>query len=115
MAGLLTVNTSSSSQIGVEIGRMDGETPDNIYNLYRGYFYWQPPLKMKAQGFISGDALFIAYDAPVFGEDKSIQYRVSAGRRFFNNRMETKLSGTFSQDPYVEKDVGGIVTLHIHY
>lgn len=115
MAGLLTVNTSSSSQIGVEIGRMDGETADNIYNLYRGYFYWQPPLKMKAQGFISGDALFIAYDAPVFGEDKSIQYRVSAGRRFFNNRMETKLSGTFSQDPYFEKDVGGIVTLHIHY
>jgi hypothetical protein len=115
IAGLLTVDTSSSSQIGVEIGRMDGETADNIYNMYRGYFYWQQPLKMKAQGFISGDALYIAYDAPVYGEDRSIQYSVSAGRHFFNNRMETKLSGIFSQDPYFENDVGGVVTLHVHY
>ncbi len=115
MAGLLTVNTSSSSQIGVEIGRMDGDSADNIYDLYRGYFYWQQPLKMKAKGFISGDALFIAYDAPVYGEDKSVQYSVSAGRHFFNNRMETKLSGIFSKDPYFDNDVGGVVTLHIHY
>lgn len=115
MAGLLTVNTSSDSQVGVEIGRMDGETADNVYYLYRGYFYWKPPLRIKTQGFISGDALYIAYDAPVYGEDKSIQYSLSAGRRFFNNRMETKLSGIFSQDPYFDSDVGGAVTLQIHY
>jgi hypothetical protein len=115
MAGLLTVNTSSGSQIGIEIGRMDGETADNLYDLYRGYFYWQQPLRIKTQGFISGDALYVAYDAPVYGEDKSIQYSLSAGRRFFDNRMETKLSGIFSQDPYFNSDVGGSVTLHIHY
>jgi hypothetical protein len=115
MAGLLSVNTHSGSQIGVEIGRMDGETSDNIYDLYRAYFYWQQPLKMKTQGFISGDALYIAYDAPVYGEDKSIQYSVSAGSQFFNNRMETKLSGIFSQDPYFDNDIGGVMTLHIHY
>lgn len=115
MAGLLAVNTSSGSQIGVEIGRMDGETADNIYDLYRGYFYWQRPLRIKTHGFISGDALYIAYDAPVYGEDKSIQYTLSAGHHFFNNRMETKLSGIFSQDPYFDNDVGGVMTLHIHY
>jgi hypothetical protein len=115
MAGLLTVNTSSGSQIGIEIGRMDGETADNLYDLYRGYFYWQQPLRIKTQGFISGDALYVAYDAPVYGEDKSIQYSLSAGRRFFDNRMETKLSGIFSQAPYFNSDVGGLVTLHIHY
>jgi hypothetical protein len=115
LAGLLTVNTSISSQVGVEIGRMDGETADNVYDLYRGYFYWQQPLKMKTQGFISGDALYIAYDAPVYGENKSVQYSLSAGRHFFNNRMETKLSGIFSQDPYFEHDLGGVVTLHIRY
>ncbi|MGD9007823.1 MAG: hypothetical protein PVG41_07870 [Desulfobacteraceae bacterium] len=115
MAGLLTVNTASGSQIGIEIGRMDGETADNLYDLYRGYFYWHQPLRIKTQGFISGDALYIAYDAPVYGEDKSIQYSLSAGRRFFDNRMETKLSGIFSQDPYFDSDVGGAVTLHIHY
>jgi hypothetical protein len=115
MAGLLTVNTSSGSQIGVEIGRMDGETADNIYNMYRGYFYWRQPLKIMTQGFISGDALYIAYDAPIYGEDKSIQYSMSAGRYFFNNRMETKLSGIFSQDPYFESDVGGVVTLNVYY
>lgn len=115
MAGLLTINTSRGSQIGVEIGRMDGETPDNIYDLYRGYFYWQQPLRIKSRGFISGDALYIAYDAPVYGADNSVQYTVSAGCHFFNNRMETKLSGIFSQDPYFDDDVGGVVTLHIHY
>jgi hypothetical protein len=115
MAGLLSVSTASGSQIGIEIGRMDGKTADNLYDLYRGYFYWQQPLRIKTQGFISGDALYIAYDAPVYGEDKSIQYSLSAGRRFFDNRMETKLSGIFSQDPYFDSDVGGVVTLHIHY
>jgi hypothetical protein len=115
MAGLLTVNTSSGSQIGIEVGRMDGETADNIYDLYRGYFYWQQPLRIKTKGFISGDALYIAYDASVYGEDKSIQYTLSAGSHFFKNRMATKLSGIFIQDPYLNSDVGGEVTLHIHY
>jgi hypothetical protein len=115
MAGLLTVNTSSGSQVGFEVGRMGGETGDNIYDLYRGFFYWQQPFKMKTQGFVSGDALYVAYDAPVFGEDKSVQYSLSAGSHFFNNRMETKLSGIFSQDPYFDSDVGGVVTLHINY
>lgn len=114
-AGLLALNTTNGSQVGVEIGRMDGETADNIYDLYRGYFYWQQPFKMKPKGFISGDALYIAYEAPVFGEDKSVQYSLSAGRHFFNDRLETKLSGIFSQDPYYDSDVGGVVTLHIHY
>jgi hypothetical protein len=115
MAGLLTVNTTRGSQIGVEVGRMDGQTSDNIYNLYRGFFYWQKPFRMESRGFISGDALYIAYEAPVYGEDKSIQYTLSAGRQFFNNKMETKLSGIFSQDPYFENDVGGVMTLQIHY
>ena len=115
MAGLLTLNTADGSQVGIEIGRMDGETIDNIYNLYRGFFYWQKPFKMAATGFISGDALYIAYDASVFGEDKSVQYSVSAGRKFLKDRLETKLSGIYSQDPYFDSDVGGLVTLQIQY
>ena len=115
MAGLLTVNTTRGNQIGVEVGRMEGETSTNIYNLYRGFFYWQKPFRMESRGFISGDALYIAYEAPVYGEDKSIQYTLSAGRQFFNNKMETKLSGIFSQDPYFKNDIGGVMTLQIHY
>ena len=115
VAGLLMLNTSNGSQIGVEVGRMDGETIDNIYDLYRGYFYWQQPFNLAAQGFISGDALYVAYEAPIFGEDKSVQYTLSAGRYFFDKKLETKLSGIYSQDPYINDDVGGVVTLQIHY
>lgn len=115
LAGLLSINFSDGSQIGAEVGRMDGETPENIYGLYRGYFFWQNPFSLATTGFISGDALYVAYDAPVFGQDSSAHYTVGAGRTFYKNRLETKLSVIYSQDPYFESDVGGVMTFQIKY
>ncbi len=115
MAGLLTLNFSRDSQIGAEVGRMDGKTPENTYGLYRGYFFWQNPFDLDKTGFISGDALYVAYDAPVHGKDSSIHYSLGAGRTFLDNRLAAKLSVNYSQDPHFESDIGGVVTLQIQY
>ena len=111
-AGLMTFDLSQAgSQIGAEIGRMDGETSENIYTLFRGFFYWQNPFNLSAAAFISGDALYVSYDAPVYGKDSSLYGSLGAGRTFLDDRLEIKLSITYSQDPYFDSDVGGLMTI----
>lgn len=115
MGGLLMLNTFGGSQIGAEVGSMDGETPDTLYNLYRVYVYWQNPLQVRVLEFISADALYVTYDTPIYDKDSSTQFSLGAGRKFFNDLMETKLSVIYSQDPYFEDDLSGVATMQINY
>lgn len=114
-AGLLTFNLLGGSQLGAEVGRMDGETSENIYMLYRGYFYWQNPLELSAAGFISGDIMYIAYDAPIYEVDNSFYGSLGGGHTFFDDRLKAKLSVTYSQDPYFDSDVGALMTIYIQF
>jgi hypothetical protein len=114
-AALLKMDLSAGSQLGIEGGRMDGETADNIYTLYRAYFYWVDPFGASAPAFISGDGIYQAYDAPVFGEDSAINLSLSAGFHLINDRLALKLTGLYSQDPYFEENVEGLVTLEYQY
>lgn len=113
-AGLLVIDTSGGHQAGLEAGRMEGDTPENIYALYRGYAYWQNPFK-AAGSFFSVDALYIAYDAPVYGEDDALHLTMSGGLGFLNDRLEARLSGIYSRDAYFEEDIGAIMTFMIQY
>jgi hypothetical protein len=114
-AVLFDVDLPGGSQLGGEAGRMDGETDDNIYTLYRAYFYWLDPFKLWRSAFISGDALFQEYDAPVFGRDNATNYSLSGGIRFFHDALEVKLTGAYSQDPYFDENLEGILTFQINY
>ncbi len=114
-AVLISVDLPGGSQLGGEAGRMDGETDDNIYTLYRVYFYWFNPFNLGSSAFISGDAIFQAYDAPVFGRDDATNYTLSGGLRFFEDALEVKLTGVYSQDPYFDDNLEGILTLQINY
>ncbi len=114
-AALLSLDISGGSQLGIEAGRMDGEIADNIYTLYRAYFYWVNPFRLSESAFISGDGIFQAYDTPVFGEDSSINLSFSAGFHLANDSLEFKLTGLYSQDPYFEENVEGLVTLQYQY
>lgn len=114
-AVLISVDLPEGSQLGGEAGRMDGETDDNIYTLYRVYFYWANPLKLGSSAFISGDAIFQAYDAPVFGKDTATNYSLSGGLRFLDDALGVKLTGAYSQDPYFDDNLEGILTLQINY
>jgi hypothetical protein len=113
-AALASVDLPGSSQLGGETGRMAGETDANIYTLYRVYFYWFNPFKWKRSAFISGDAIFQAYDAPVFGRDNATNYSLSTGARFFRDVLEVKLTGAYSQDPYFDENLEALLTIQIN-
>jgi hypothetical protein len=114
-AVLLCLERSDGSSIGTEMGRMDGETAENIYSLYRAYFYWNNLLGASWSGFLSGDGIHQVYDLPVYGKDSAMTYSLSAGLRFFSNRLELKLTGLYSQDPYFEDNLEGILTLQYQH
>lgn len=114
-AGLLVFSTFDGSRIGAEVGSMDGQTPDNLYNLYRAYLYWQNPLQIQMLEFISADALFVTYDTPIYDKENSAQFSLGAGRNFFNNQLETRFSVIYSDDPYFENDLSGMATMQINY
>jgi hypothetical protein len=94
---------------------MDGQTADNLYNLYRAYLYWQNPLQIQVLEFISADALFVAYDTPIHDRESSAQFSLGAGRNFYNDQLETRFSVIYSADPYFEDDLSGIATMQINY
>ncbi len=114
-AALISVDLPGGSQLGGEAGRMDGETADNIYTLYRVYFYWANPFRLGSTVFLSGDAVFQDYDAPVFGKDSATHYSLSGGMHFFDDILEVKLTALYSQDPYFDENVEGVLTFLIHY
>jgi hypothetical protein len=114
-AALLSMGLSGGSRLGVEAGRMDGETADNTYTLYRAYFFWVAPFSRSAPAFISGDGIYQAYDTPVFDEDSAVNFSLSAGFRLIDDRLALKLTGLYSQDPYFEENVEGLVTLQYQY
>jgi hypothetical protein len=55
--------------------------------------------------FISGDLLYAAYDQPIYGQDNSFFASLGAGQRFLDDRLELKLSGDYSSDPYFDSDL----------
>ncbi len=114
-AALLRWNLTQDSQLGIEAGRMDGETADNIYTLYRAYFYWVDPFGVSGRTFISGDGIYQAYDTPVFGEESAINFSLSTGFHLISDRLVLKLTGLYSKDPYFEENVEGLVTLEYQY
>jgi hypothetical protein len=113
-AALVSVDLPGGSQLGGETGRMAGETADNVYTLYRVYFYWLNPFKLRRSAFISGDAILQDYDAPLFGRDNATNYSLSTGVRFFRDVLEVKLTGAYSQDPYFDDNLEGLLTIQIN-
>ena len=114
-AVLISLDHPEGNQLGGEAGRMDGETDENIYTLYRAYFYLPDPFKFGRSTFISGDAMYQVYDAPVFGRDSAINYSLSMGIYFFDDALEVKLTGAYSQDPYFDENLEGVLTFQINY
>jgi hypothetical protein len=114
-AVLIGVDLPGGSRLGGEAGRMDGETDDNIYTLYRAYLYWANPFKLWRSAFISGDAIFQDYDAPVYGRDNAANYSLSGGVRLLDDVLEAKLTGAYSRDPYFDENLEGILTVQINY
>jgi len=111
---ILAFILENESQIGVEVGQMYGESTDNRYTLYRGYFSWNDPVSFLSPGQLNVDTMYINYDEPIFGRDASVHFSLGGSRMFLDNRIEVKLSGNFDQDPYFDEDIGVLLTILVN-
>jgi hypothetical protein len=98
------------SQIGGELGFMNGDAARNDYYQLRLYGYWDQLPEGCPVRFISGDVIYVGYDRAILGEDRSIFVSLGIGRNFLEDALELKLSGDFSSDPYFDEDLRGMVT-----
>jgi hypothetical protein len=112
-SGQLTVTFGGQTQAGGELGRMDGETDETRYLLTRAFFYWDRPL--VSGGFLTGDAVYVNYDEEIFGKDYSLFISLGTGMKFFNDALQTKISGDYSDDPFFDEDVRGMLTIIYKY
>lgn len=90
---------AESSDVGGEVGWMNGGTPDTRYLLGRGYWYWS-----LGSGFVSGDVMVVRYDEEILGEDLSTFTSLSAGHRLLDDTLELSLSGDYGSDPYFDNN-----------
>ena len=85
---------------------MNGDTDDTTYTQVRGFFYHD-----MAPGFVSGDAVYVHYDADILGEGRSAFASLSGGMRFLEETLEVSLSGDYSADPYFDRDLRAMINV----
>jgi len=114
-AGRLKGTVAGTTEIGGELGYMDGNTPETKYLLTRAYFYWDRPFNFLNEGFLSGDAIYVLYDEPVFGKDSSLFVSLGGGMNLYKDYLKLKLSGDYSDDPYFDSDIRGTLVILFIY
>lgn len=113
-AGILTWHGAELTQIGGELGKMQGDTAKTTYTLSRCFFYWDQPGGRKAS-FISGDLLYALYDEAIYGEKNSLFASLGVGQRFLKDRLELKLSGDYNSGPDFNSDLRGTLVMNYRF
>lgn len=104
------------TQYGAEIGRSVADEADgNDYTLVRLYGYCEAMGERFGIDFFSADMLVAFYDDEIYGEDSSLFVSLGGGKRFMNDALSVKLSGDYSQDPYFDDDLRGMLTMSYSY
>ena len=109
--GNVNWNLNGLTQIGAELGRMNGDSDETRYLLTRAFFYWNAPGWLRRLGFVTGDAMYVHYDEEIYGQDYSLWFSLGAGMRFFDDAMAVKLSGDWSDNPYFDSDLRGLLKI----
>ena len=104
------------TQYGAEVGRTTtDDTNGNDYTLVRLYGYCDAMAGRFWVDFFSADVLLAYYDKDIYGEDSSLFLSLGGGKRFLNDALSVKLSGDYSQDPYFDDDMRGMLTMSYRY
>lgn len=111
-SGLAVWHGDKLTQTGLEIGYMNGDLDRQKYLLARLHGYLDG---LAGTGFVSGDVIWVCYDQPIHGEDNSLVVSLGAGRAFWDEALEIKLSGDYSRDPYFDSDVRGLLAVTFRY
>jgi len=110
-----TWHLNALTRIGGQLGRMNGDTSETSYLLTRAFFYWNMPSNLSRLGFITGDAMYVNYDQAIYGQDYSLWLSLGCGLRFFDDAMQVKLSGDWSNGPFFDSDLGGQLKIEYTY
>jgi hypothetical protein len=108
-------NLNGLTQIGGQLGRMNGDSDETRYLLTRAFFYWNMPSALLRSGFISGDAMYVHYDEEIYGKNYSLWLSLGGGMRFFDDALEVKLSGDWSKDPFFDSNIRGLLKIQYTY
>ena len=65
--------------------------------------------------FVSADLLLTYYDKDIYNEDSSLFVSLGTGKRFLDDALSVTLSGDYSQDPYFDDDLRGMLTMFYSY
>jgi hypothetical protein len=105
-----TWTAEGHTQIGGELGYMNGDAAQNDYALLRLFTYWDLPEEQCIISFFSSDLIYVDYDQEIYNEDNSLFISLGAGKKFMEDALEIKLSADYSNDPYFDKEVRGMLT-----
>jgi hypothetical protein len=114
-SGQLTVSFGGRTQVGCDLGRMDGDTDETRYLLTRAYLYWDGIPKFLREGFLTGDVVYVYYDEEIFGKDSSLFLSLGIGGQLFTDGLTVKISGDYSDDPFFDEDVRGMLVIIYRY
>jgi len=93
------------TQTGCELGYMNGEAANNNYLLLRLYTYQDQLPEKFLVDFISSDLVYALYDQMIYNKDSSLFLSLGAGKHFFGDALDLKLSGDYSVDPFYTSDL----------
>ena len=110
-----TWSGEGANQIGTEFGFMNGDTARNSYYLVRLFTYWDQIADFWPISFISTDLVYVVYDTAIYNEDQSLFLSLGVGKKFVDEKLELKLSADYSQDPYFDNDLRGMLTASYHF
>jgi len=102
------------NQVGGEVGYLFGDGTGNDFLLLRLYGYWDALPSGLPFSFLSTDLLYTLYDEDILGEDTSVFVSLGCGWDVKEN-LALKASADYSQDPYFDNDLRGIVTLSYRF
>lgn len=114
LSGLATWLGEELTQVGLEVGLMDGDTPESKYYIIRLNSYWDQIARAEDADlprFVSADLVFVSYDTPIHNEDASLFISLGTGWRFREDAFEFKISVDYSSDPFFDSDLRGMMLL----
>jgi len=111
---LTTWYGEQTNQIGGEVGYLFGDGTGNDFVLMRLYGYWDALPSGMPFGFLSADLMYTLYDKEIYGEDASVFASLGCGWTLLEN-LALKASADYSQDPYFDNDLRGIVSMSYRF
>lgn len=107
--------TTELTQVGAEVGYMDGEAANNDYLLLRCYGFIDQTGDRFWLDFFSGDITYVLYDRDIHGRQYSLFTSLGMGKKFYNDQITTRLSGDYSQDPYFDDNLQVLLSVSFSF